>query len=158
MEWPRRLGVRSQVNPCEIAGGQSGTVTGSSPSTSVSPVSTIPPMLHTHSFTYHPRYVIFLSQDFSFPLSVSFHQCSIPIFFLDATLISRTSGRSLRTFTAVLYRMSGRRWIEEHCLFFQVRNIMRDNGGSEYYCVRIRKLRTRYWWSVARSGHFTPSK
>jgi len=44
-----------------------------------SPVSTIPPMLHTHSFTYHPRYIMFLSQYFSFPLSVPFHQCSIPI-------------------------------------------------------------------------------
>ena len=44
-----------------------------------SPVSTIPPMLHTHSFTYHPHYIMFLSQHFSFPLSVPFHQCSIPI-------------------------------------------------------------------------------
>jgi len=44
-----------------------------------SPVSIIPPMLHTHSFTYHPRYIMFLSQYLSFPLSVSFHQCSIPI-------------------------------------------------------------------------------
>ena len=44
-----------------------------------SPVSTIPPTLHTHSFTYHPHYIIFLSQYFSFPLSVSFHQSSIPI-------------------------------------------------------------------------------
>src|SRR5215475_13245113 len=35
------------------------------------PVSTIPPTLHTHSFTYHPRYIIFLSPYFSFPLSVS---------------------------------------------------------------------------------------
>jgi len=38
-----------------------------------SPVSTIPPMLHTHSFTYHPHYIMFLSQHFSFPLSVPFH-------------------------------------------------------------------------------------
>jgi len=44
-----------------------------------SPVSIIPPLLHTHSFTYHPGYIRFLSQYFSFPLSVSFHQCSIPI-------------------------------------------------------------------------------
>ena len=36
-------------------------------------------MLHTYSFTYHPRYIMFLSQYFSFPLSVPFHQCSIPI-------------------------------------------------------------------------------
>ena len=44
-----------------------------------SPGNIIPPMLHTHSFTYHPRCIMFLSQYFSFPLSVSFHQCSIPI-------------------------------------------------------------------------------
>ena len=45
----------------------------------LSPVSTIPPLLHTHPFTYHPRYIMFLSQYFSFPLSVPFHQRSIPI-------------------------------------------------------------------------------
>ena len=49
------------------------------PALQVSPVSTIPPMLHTHSFTYHTHYIMFLSQHFSFPLSVPFHQCSIPI-------------------------------------------------------------------------------
>ena len=43
------------------------------------PVSIIPPLLHTHSFTYHPHYIMFLSQYFSFPLSVPFHHCSIPI-------------------------------------------------------------------------------
>jgi hypothetical protein len=42
-----------------------------------SPVTTIPPMLYTHSFTYHPHYTMFLSQYFSFPLSLPFHQCSI---------------------------------------------------------------------------------
>jgi len=44
-----------------------------------SPVSTIPPLLHTYTFTYHPHYIMFLSQYFSFPLSVPFHHCSIPI-------------------------------------------------------------------------------
>ena len=44
-----------------------------------SPVNIIPTMLHTHSFTYHQHYTIFLSQYFSFPLSISFQQCSIPI-------------------------------------------------------------------------------
>ena len=34
-------------------------------------------MLHTHSFTYHPHFLMFLSQYFSFPLSVPFHQCPI---------------------------------------------------------------------------------
>jgi len=79
------------------------------PSTSVSPVSIIPPMLHTHSFIYHRRCIMFFSQHFSFPcqyhstnapysfihlpptlcnvflpvhqfsLSVAFHQCSLLI-------------------------------------------------------------------------------
>jgi len=44
-----------------------------------SPVSTIPPLLHTHPFFYHPRCIMFFSQYFSFPLSVSFHHCSILI-------------------------------------------------------------------------------
>ena len=38
----------------------------------LSPFSTIPPTHHTHSFTYHPHYIMFLSQYFSFPLSVPF--------------------------------------------------------------------------------------
>jgi len=80
-----------------------------SPITSVSPVSIIPPMLHTYSLIYHRRCMRFFSQYFSFhcqydstnapysfihlpptlydvflpvlqfPLSVSFHQCSILI-------------------------------------------------------------------------------
>ena len=50
-----------------------------SPRTSVSPVSTIPPLLQTHSSTYHPRCIMFFSQHFSFPLSVSFHHRSITI-------------------------------------------------------------------------------
>jgi hypothetical protein len=35
--------VRARVNPCWICGGQSGTRTGSSPSSSDSPVNIIPP-------------------------------------------------------------------------------------------------------------------
>ena len=38
-----------------------------------SPVSIIPPLLHTHSFIYHPHCIMFFSQYFRFPLSVSFH-------------------------------------------------------------------------------------
>ena len=44
-----------------------------------SPVSIIPPLLHTHSFIYHPRCIMFFSQYFSFPQSESFHHCSILI-------------------------------------------------------------------------------
>jgi len=45
----------------------------------ISPLSIIPSMLHTHLFTYHPHYIMFLSQYFRFPLSVPFYQCSIPL-------------------------------------------------------------------------------
>ena len=44
-----------------------------------SPVSIIPLMLHTHSFTYHRRCIMFLFPIRQFPLSVSFHQCSVLI-------------------------------------------------------------------------------
>ena len=44
-----------------------------------SPVSIIPPLLHTHSSIYHPRCIMFFSQYFSFPLSVSFHHPSTHI-------------------------------------------------------------------------------
>ena len=45
------------------------------------PVSIISPMLYTHSFTYHRRYIIYnvFLQVLQFPLSVSFYQCSILI-------------------------------------------------------------------------------
>ena len=51
-----------------------------SPSTSVSPVSIIPPMLHTHSFTYHPHYIMFLSQYISFPCQ--YHSTNAPYTFI----------------------------------------------------------------------------
>ena len=42
-----------------------------------SPVSIIPPLLHTHSSIYNPHCIMFFSQYFSFPLSVPFHHRSI---------------------------------------------------------------------------------
>jgi hypothetical protein len=42
--------VRTRANPCGICGGQSDTETGFSPATSVSPVSIISPVIHTHLY------------------------------------------------------------------------------------------------------------
>ena len=72
--------VQFPTSPSKLCGGQSGTVTGFSPVLQISPVTIILPLLHTHSFTYHPRYIMFLSQYFSSPLSVSFHQRSVLTF------------------------------------------------------------------------------
>jgi hypothetical protein len=51
--WPLNADapVRTRVSPCRICGGHSGTRTGLSPSSSVSPVSTIPPWLS--KLVYH---------------------------------------------------------------------------------------------------------
>ena len=43
------------------------------------PISIIPPMPHTHSFTYSRHSIMFFSQYHSFHLSVSFHQYPILI-------------------------------------------------------------------------------
>ena len=48
-----------------------------------SPVSIIPPLLLIHSFIFHTRCIRFFSQYFTFPLSVSFHHCSILIFIVN---------------------------------------------------------------------------
>jgi hypothetical protein len=69
---------RCQTSGRGNCGGQTGTGTALSASAPMLPVSIFPPMLHTHSFIYHQR-CMFFSQYFSFPLSVSFHQCPILI-------------------------------------------------------------------------------
>jgi hypothetical protein len=46
----RQPDFESQVSPCAIYGGQSGTETGFPPSSYVSPASIIPPMLHTYLY------------------------------------------------------------------------------------------------------------
>ena len=51
-----------------------------SPSTSVSPVSIIPPLLHTHPSIYHPHCIMFLSQHFSF--SCQYHSTNAPYSFI----------------------------------------------------------------------------
>jgi hypothetical protein len=62
------------------------TVTGVSVSTSVSPVSIIPPTLHTHPFTYHQRCIMFLSQHFSFPCQYHSTNAPYPSIHLPPTL------------------------------------------------------------------------
>ena len=88
-------------------------------------------MLHTHSFTYHPRYIMFLSQYFSFPLSVSFHQCSTPIH--SSTCCSyRKDKRRLGTFK------SARSEIGEHCTakYLQMwsQRVQNTNGNIHTFC------------------------
>jgi len=76
-------------------------------------------MLHTHSLTYHPRYILFLSQHFSFPLSVSFHQCSMLICILFLLLAEGQAGRNRETLNkATLLWISVTSWQKSNCTLF----------------------------------------
>ena len=78
MFWKRGPGTPSKVSLCEIGLGRSNTGRGFSPPVlQFSTVSIIPPLLHIHPFIYHQSCIMFFSQYFSFPLSVSFHHYSI---------------------------------------------------------------------------------
>jgi hypothetical protein len=88
-----------RINPMVLAGiSESTLIYGQVPLhvLPLSSVSIIPPLLHTHSFIYHPRCIMFFSQYFSFSLSLPFHQCSILIH-LRVTL-TRKNGRKEGTF------------------------------------------------------------
>ena len=67
---------RFQASPCGNFGRKLNQYRILRENVSCLPVSIIPPLLHTHSFIYHPRCIMFLSQYFRFPPSVSFHHCS----------------------------------------------------------------------------------
>jgi len=70
-----------------------------------SPVSIIPPMLHTHSFIYHPRFIMFFFQYFNFPCTIP------PLLHTHLHLhvaLTRTNRRCLGTLQeAVLFWKSG---------------------------------------------------
>ena len=50
------------------------------PALQFSPVCIIPPLLHTHSFIYHPRCIMFFSQYHSFPCQ--YHSTIVPYSFI----------------------------------------------------------------------------
>jgi hypothetical protein len=70
-----------------------------------SPVSIIPPIFHTHSYIYHQRCIMLLSQYFSFPLSVSFHQCSILMSLISHLLSLNNPLKDVSIFPRPPYRM-----------------------------------------------------
>jgi hypothetical protein len=118
----------------------------------LSPVSIIPPFLHTHSFIYNRRCIMFLSQYFSFPcqyhttnatysfiyLPSTLYNVSLPVlqfspvsiiplmlhtsFHLNTIIIRRTSGRGMGTFKVALFWIL---WTEvlSHCSFFMVQMV-----------------------------------
>jgi len=78
-----------------------------SPVLQFSPVSTIPPLLHTHPSIYHPHCIMFFSQYFSFPLSVPFHHCSILVVVSALLLLEEQRANPVNLPNAVLFQLSG---------------------------------------------------
>ena len=99
-----------------------------------SPVNIIPPMLHTHSFTYHPRYIIFLSQYFSFPCQ--YHSTNAPHSsvskFCPYQRDTRASPRTSTLNNAL--SLIGKHWIEKH--FYTAR----------FQVLTVVSLRTQVFW------------
>ena len=87
---PRPLTVetlfRFQVSSCGICGAPTCTGRGFSAITLISPVSIIPPLLHTHPSIYHPHSIIFFSQHFSLPCQYHSTIAPYPFIHLPPTL------------------------------------------------------------------------
>ena len=80
-----------------------------------SPVNFIPPLLHIHSFIYHPHRIMFFSQHFSFPCH--YHSAIAPYStsHLNVALTITTNGPSLGSFqNAVVCRKPWERWIRKN--------------------------------------------
>ena len=105
-------------------------------------------MLHTHSFTYyHPRYIMFLSQYFSFPLSVPFHQCSILLYM---SIPALSEGQAGEVFT---YRGSLQRKVF-HCFNQALRTLKRCRSHNhKRTCVYFYRFHFPYFDKHRLAGH-----
>ena len=65
-----------------------------------SPVNIIPPMLHTHSFIYHPHCIIFFSQYVNFP--GQYHSTNAPYSFIHLPLALYKVFLTVHTFPCII--------------------------------------------------------
>jgi len=93
--------VRSQPSTCEISGGPSGSVTE------------------------------FFSQYFGFPLSAPFQHCSVLLFYLNTTLVRKTSGR-----IPGIFKQRWRRF--RRCFQPPELRVLRFCGQG-FYCVKAQQ-------------------